>query len=156
LLSKLSKERMNKSLEKRFWPKVNKTDTCWLWTASKTGAGYGQISNKPGPPLYAHRVSYEFIKGPIPEDCDLDHLCRNHACVNPDHLEAVTHKENVMRGIGASAKNYIKTHCKYGHEFTSENTKIKTNGSRCCRICDRRLKRQWKKNKKARGISRTG
>ena len=80
----------------RFWSKVDKTDTCWNWIAGRSN-GYGMIQiNKKH--KYAHRVSYEIFKGDIPEGLELDHLCRNRKCVNPDHLEAVSSRENTMRG----------------------------------------------------------
>lgn len=80
-------------LEASFWIRVNKTETCWLWTAGRHRDGYGQTSRG----KKAHRVAYEFVKGPIPEGLEIDHLCRVRLCVNPDHLEAVTHKVNMQR-----------------------------------------------------------
>ena len=81
---------MSNTLYQRFWAKVNKTDTCWLWTAS-TLNGYGQIKagGRFGKILLAHRVAYEMLVGPIPEGLQLDHLCRVTLCVNPKHLEPV-------------------------------------------------------------------
>lgn len=119
----------------RFWSKVNKTDTCWIWTAYQDKNGYGRFRSgkiKVG----AHRFSYELIKGPIPAGLTIDHLCRNPPCVNPAHLEAVTMKENVLRGIGPTAINARKTHCKHGHKFTPENTYTLKNG-KCCLVCNR-------------------
>lgn len=82
-------------LPDRFWPKVLKTETCWLWTAGKTRAGYGHISGGPrGKMLYAHRISWEWVNGPIPPGVEIDHRCSNPACVNPDHLRAVTSGQN--------------------------------------------------------------
>ena len=86
-----------KNSNQRFWAKVNKTDTCWLWTASKNWGGYGSFRvNKKK--VTAHRYSYEIYKGKIPNGLQLDHLCRNRACVNPEHHEPVTNRENVVRG----------------------------------------------------------
>lgn len=85
-------------IEKRFWEKVKKTSTCWNWIACKDIDGYGRFHV--GPKLVgAHRYSYELHKATIPKDLVIDHLCRNHACVNPDHLEPVTDRENRRRGI---------------------------------------------------------
>lgn len=83
---------------------------CWVWTGSGNGAGYGRISVG-GHRRYTHRFAYEAYVGPIPEGYDIDHLCRNPACCNPDHLEAVTHGENVARG-NRGARELV---CKRGH-----------------------------------------
>lgn len=126
------------SLEKRFWRYVEKTDTCWLWTAGRNIGGYGVMGNMPGRRPFtcqAHRVSYEIHKGPIPAELTIDHLCRVRHCVNPEHLEAVTFAENVRRGISPPAQNGRKTHCVHGHEFTAENTYIRPDGDRGCRAC---------------------
>lgn len=83
----------------------------------------------------AHRVSYLWGKGEIPTGLDLDHLCRNRACVNPDHLEAVSRSVNLLRGKTIPAKHASKTHCPQNHEYSTENTYIGANGSRQCRTC---------------------
>lgn len=108
---------------------------CWIWNGYKTRSGYGTI-HIGGKQKRAHRVVYEFIKGSIPDGIELDHLCRNKLCCNPDHLDPVDHRTNVLRGSGIPAKNAQMTHCKNGHAFTKENTYIKKNGnSRVCRMC---------------------
>ncbi len=122
--------------------RIFKTDTCWLWTGSmskKTGYGFTSV---PGPKRNsrskpAHRVVYETLVGPIPKGLQLDHLCSVRLCVNPDHLEPVTARENTLRAEKAPAAiNAKKTHCISGHEFDEKNTYIKpTNGSRGCRKC---------------------
>ena len=119
--------------ESRFWAKVNKTETCWLWTASTTTAGYGQFHYEARRMVMAHRMAYELIVGPIPDGLELDHLCRIRRCVNPAHLEAVTRKENVRRGLCGA----MVTVCPRGHEYTTENTRLDTKGWRRCRTCHR-------------------
>jgi hypothetical protein len=133
-----------------FWNKIKKTDTCWNWIGAKSFLGYGRFKSG-GRLLLAHRFSYELHKEKIPEGLTLDHLCRNPSCVRPDHLEAVTMKENTLRGIGPAAINARKTHCKRGHEFTVENTaryKTPYGIARECRTCLRaRGKRRYAKRK---------
>lgn len=89
------------SLEDRFWSKVNKTDTCWLWTRCRDGHGYGQFVLRDQKKVLAHRFAYELVVGPIPEGLDIDHLCRVRLCCNPAHLEPVTRSENLYRGWAA-------------------------------------------------------
>lgn len=123
---------------KRFWNKVKKLNNCWEWTASLNKYGYGTFYyNKKI--IKAHRFSYEISKGLIPKRLELDHLCRNPKCVNPDHLEAVTHKENTLRGNCFSAINAKKTHCPQGHKYNLENTHISKKGERRCKTCRKRI-----------------
>lgn len=133
-------------IEDRFWPKVQKTDDCWLWTASKTRQGYGCISTggQRGGHLMAHRVSWELANGPIPEGLHIDHLCRRPSCVNPAHLEPVTVAENTRRGYApslAAARQLAKTECRNGHPYDDANTHITKRGSRMCRTCIRERQR---------------
>jgi hypothetical protein len=93
-----------KTLQERFWAKVEKTDTCWLWTGNHDRRGYGRIAVD-GKTLGAHRVSYELMHGPIPPRMLVDHRCFNHACVNPSHLRLATQKQNVEHRPGANKNN---------------------------------------------------
>lgn len=119
-------------LPSRFWTKVQRDDItgCWLWTAAKLRGGYACYHN-PGGTRAAHRVAYEALVGPVARELDVDHLCRVRHCVNPAHLEPVTHAENMRRGEQATA-----THCQRGHELTSDNIYWQGGGRwRTCRLC---------------------
>ena len=118
----------------RFWPKVDMTSTCWVWTASQFRSGYGKFYFE-GRAQEAHRAAYQLLVGPIPEGLVIDHLCRNRLCVNPAHLEPVTSVENVMRGESVPARRARQSHCKRGHEFTVANTYVSKRGHRTCRRC---------------------
>lgn len=132
----------------RFAIKVKRsTETdCWNWIAARTksGLGYGLFSVR-GKLHVAHRLSYEWFIDEIPEGLQLDHLCRNMGCVNPDHLESVTlHENNVVRGQGKAAVNAKKTHCPKDHPFDDMNTYVDKTGRRHCRECSRKHAREWK------------
>jgi len=150
-----------------FWAKVTKTNTCWLWNAAQDKSGYGS-SHAMGRTFRAHRLAYELHYGPIPAGMEIDHVCHNQdpscqagdncphrRCVNPAHLEAVTGRENKLRGRTAAARNAAKTHCIHGHEFTPENTyrikpsRTQRNGARGCRACRRLAHARAEERKKA-------
>lgn len=117
-------------------------DGCWVFTGSTTN-GYGVMSYD-GQRHRTHRLTYEFYNGPIPDGLVLDHLCRNRACCNPDHLEPVTHRENTLRGVGVTAVNASKTHCPAGHPYTPENTRYGAENRRFCIKCDTRRSREFR------------
>lgn len=119
----------------RFWPKVDKrsSDECWPWTAGLAGP-YGSFYDGRAN-TKAHRIAYQLVKGEIPDGLQIDHLCRNRLCCNPNHLEAVTSRENTLRGFGSSAVNARKTHCINGHPFDEANTYVQRQNHRDCRAC---------------------
>lgn len=126
----------------RFEAKLVKGDPaeCWPWLGARNSTRwYGRFAFG-GRASQAHRVAYELYVGPIPPGLEIDHLCRNTICVNPNHLEAVTGSENRRRaqpGLQQRARCQRMTHCKRGHEFTPENTRALMHGRRCCRTCER-------------------
>jgi hypothetical protein len=137
------------SLAARFWKKVHVTDGCWLWQGALSKDGYGRFSFD-HTYAYAHRWAYEYMRGPIRDGLTLDHLCRNRGCVNPDHLEPVTIRENTLRGEGPTAQRAAMTHCPKGHEFTPENTYVRpATGHRQCRACKLERQRRHLKNKRS-------
>lgn len=116
-----------------FWTKVHKTKSCWFYMDGLNHNGYGQFWTGTNN-VRAHRFSYEILIGPIPKGMQLDHICRNRNCVNPKHLEVVTQKENVLRGIGLTAINSRKKFCIRGHPLTPENT-YNSRKQRTCKKC---------------------
>lgn len=137
--------------ESRIMPEPN--SGCWLWMGTLTTKQYGSMVRKrDGKWVRAHRWSYEHFKGPIPEGLVIDHLCRVPCCVNPDHLEMVTNKINSLRGVSFVAVNARKTHCKRGHEFTSDNTLVTALGNRNCKICRNHTQKQRPRKPNPRSI----
>ncbi|MFJ3170616.1 HNH endonuclease signature motif containing protein [Streptomyces roseus] len=129
------------TLPARFWAKVaqEQPSGCWIWTAGLSPDGYGKFSSG-GRYVRAHRLAYSTLIGPIPPGLHLDHLCRVRRCVNPAHLEPVTHRENILRGATLPAANAAKTHCPQGHAYDEANTHREPDGRRRCRICQRATK----------------
>lgn len=150
--------------EHRFWAKVEATGFCWNWIANQDRQGYGHFNcGAPVKKYLAHRVTYTELLGPIPEGMELDHLCRNTSCVNPDHLEPVTRTENQKRipfraSDGrqppwvVSGKN-VTGYCKHGHEYTEANTYYYKDGRTDCRTCKAsRVRKPRARNRHAPGI----
>lgn len=130
--------------------------SCWLWKGAVGGSGYGSTSVLHHT-VSAHRLSYETHVGPIPDGMVIDHKCRNKLCINPAHLEAVTTRENLLRGVGPQAANHAKTHCKRGHPLSGDNLLVyrsHVNGrtARACATCQRVRAARGYARKKARGL----
>jgi hypothetical protein len=134
-------------LPDRFWAKVDKTDTCWLWTGFLNENGYGRLLGPAGTLGYAHRLAYADVNGDVPKGLILDHVCHNadrgcpggsecmhRRCVRPDHLEAVTPMQNAHRSHCTTA---TRTHCAQGHPFSGANLFVDVRGRRRCRTCHR-------------------
>lgn len=138
--------RIDRSTEDRFWPKVAKGESCWLWVASTNGRqGYGIFRGGLGrdkygsrPWVLAHRFAYEVLVGPIPGGLEIDHVCRNRLCVNPAHLRVVTHRENTLAGHCPPAQQARRDLCIRGHRFDLTDKA----GRRRCSTCDREKERR--------------
>lgn len=133
----------------RFWARVEKTATCWLWHGARAPLGYGYCK-RPGDRRHspAHRISLELSGVTVPRHLVCDHLCNNPPCVNPDHLRVCTQRENIARGSSPAAWNIGKTHCPKGHPYDESNT-IRTHRGRhrACKKCARaRVKEYVLKN----------
>lgn len=122
---------MTRTAQDRFWANVEKSETCWLWTGYVKPNGYASFYPGGGRhvgKVYAHRFAHELANGPIPDGMEVDHTCNVRNCVNPSHLEVVTHRANLDR-----AKDR-RTHCKAGHPLTADNLYL-WRGDRFCRTC---------------------
>lgn len=147
--------RVRPTTPERFWAKVDKNGPvpearpdlgrCWVWTANINDGGYGMFNPGSKRTEVAHRWAYRHMVGPIPRGLQLDHLCRNRACVNPGHLDPVTGRINVLRGETLPAANAIKTHCPQNHPYDEANTRVDRLGRRSCRACERiRARNAWR------------
>jgi hypothetical protein len=134
------------TVEERFWAKVDKTETCWLWTGTRTGGNlYGYFRpNSLGGMKLAHRIAYELLIGLIPAGLELHHRCERPECVRPDHLQPVTHRENMQWAT--------KPHCRQGHPYDEANTYVQADGTRRCRICKRAGERVARARRQARSL----
>lgn len=133
--------KVRERFEKHFMPVTE--SGCWLWMGYERPDQYGEFRIERKHQL-THRVSYELYRGSIPRHLQIDHLCRVRQCVNPEHLELVTQRVNILRGNGASAKNPMKTQCPYGHVYDEANTNLQFYRGRVkrrCRNCHRQKER---------------
>lgn len=136
--------------QQRFWSRVDKSGSCWVWVGKLFHNGrYGRFKFL-GRDTSAHIFSWEWANGPVPKGLELDHLCRNRACVNPAHLEPVTHRENEIRGATVIAANFFKTECHKGHPLSGDNLFIRRDGRRRCIACKRATARRLATTVKAR------
>jgi len=132
--------------------RVDASGDCWLWIGGRTANGYGRVwDGKRSRP--AHTLIYEALVGPVGSGLELDHLCKNPPCVNPDHLEPVTHQENVRRsavGSAARNRNSLNDYCRSGrHEWVAANIYTYSTGKQQCRPCQSEYKSAWRKRKEA-------
>jgi len=127
---------MSKSLEERFFEKVDASGPCWEWTGARMKNGYGVINLGSGRgTALAHRVGYELLVGSVPTGAQLDHVCRVRHCVDPDHLEPVVQRENLRRGYGFVGRNARKVTCKEGHSLDTPYVSPQGRRERRCSTC---------------------
>lgn len=124
-------------------------DGCWLWTAGTDQHGYGTffLRREAGRQVFAkaHRIAWESVNGPVPAGLELDHaVCERPSCVNPAHLEAVTHRVNSLRGRSPSAQAHRAGRCLAGHDMAGTNVYVKADGDRECRECRNERSRAWR------------
>jgi hypothetical protein len=149
---------MNAVLQEKLWDRIlpEPNSGCWLWDGGVSRTGYGFVYLGGGRANYAqvsvHRLVYEQLVGPISEGLVIDHKCRTRRCCNPDHLEAVPQRVNVLRGdapVLAAARQLAKTHCPQGHPYAGANLGVRKNGDRYCLECARKRDREAKRQQRA-------
>lgn len=132
----------NDALERAVTKMVVEESGCWIWIGAKSGPPNGLNGEQYGnfwtgiKPMRAHRFMYQFFIGKIPKEMVIDHLCRRPSCVNPNHMEIVTQRENSRRSLSPAGLKSQQTHCKRGHIFDDLNTRRTATGNRICRKCD--------------------
>jgi len=124
---------------------------CWEWTGGKNDRGYGRFEYN-GRLQPAHRFAYFYFYNEIDERLTIDHLCKNHSCVNPLHLQQITLKENILRGTSPPALNARKTHCPQGHSYSGENLYMWKNERNCVECRRIRCKEYQRKLRRSKGI----
>lgn len=147
----------HKTAIERFTDKIIYENDCWRWTAYINPDGYGKFGDRSGHAVLSHRWSFEYYRYSIPANMQLDHLCRNRWCVNPEHLEVVTKQTNFLRGVHKFGKHQSdKTHCKAGHEYDEVNTRFgirkgpnsKIWHYRTCRMCTKLNTQRYRNSSK--------
>ena len=146
-------------LPERFWAKVSVDEAgCWVWTAHRNAHGYGTFQKWRGRTWLAHRLAYHELVGDLPAYVpggpQLDHLCRNRACCNPDHLELVSPRENCLRGETIAAARIVQTECIHGHPFMGRNLIWRKDGTRACRECMNREQRESRARRASRAFQK--
>lgn len=140
----------DRSAEERFWAQVDTSGDCWLWTGYVKPNGYASFYPGGGrhvSKVYAHRFSFEIHRGPIPDGMEIDHTCNTRSCVNPAHLDAVTHRTNLDRAVSR------RTHCKYGHPLDDAYVYGKNRTCRGCRVKnDQKRRREPERMSMVRGV----
>jgi hypothetical protein len=139
----------------RWWSKVIPTEGCWHWIGYLSSRGYGRawFERKQ---VAAHRAALKLLRGvDVPSGMEVDHLCRNRSCVNPDHLEVVDRRTNILRGLGACAANSRKTHCPRGHALSPDNL-VPNLRYRACAVCKKAQSRALSRRRAEKRLSAKG